>query len=108
MMCPLNRGGTRDGKAKIDGIPAAMETAAAQPAWAADMPLSSKIFGSQLEKPWLMANDNRPMSNKILTFLILIRLANTSTILKFSECSPDQSPLANSTQSKAIEKVITP
>ncbi len=108
MMRPLKCGGTIVGKIRIDGMPAAMEMAAAQPAWAADMPLSSNIFGSQLEKPWPMANDNKPMNSKILTFLILMRLANTSRIRELSDCSAGLSPLANSSHCNAIEKVVTP
>ena len=39
-------------------MPVASGMDAAIPACDADMPLTSKILGSQLEKPWLMAKEN--------------------------------------------------
>ena len=70
MTRPRVRGGTHVGMVRIEGIPAAMEIAAAQPAWDADKPLSSRILGSQLENPWLMAKASSPMISRILTSLI--------------------------------------
>ena len=61
---PLKWAGDRRGTRRTAGIPAAKGMDAAKPASEAESPRVSKIFGSQLEKPWPMAKEKSAMMKR--------------------------------------------
>ncbi len=90
IMRPMNRGGIKEGINKRAGIPDAMGMDAAKPACEGDIPFSSNIFGSQLEKPWLIANAKSAMSRRICTLRTANGFANAPPVQNCTRHKGDQ------------------
>jgi hypothetical protein len=108
MKRPLKWGGTRRGTTMTAGMPAARGMEAAKPALDADMPLISRIFGSQLEKPCPTAKEKSAINRRILTFRTLMSLRNTSIMPVLSVAAIDLVARAKNHHKNPTAKVSNP
>ena len=104
----LKCGGTRRGITRTAGMLAMRGVEAAKPATAGERPLISKILGSQLVKPCMVANDKSPIARRTWIFRTLISLPKTLLTPALSVATVALTSLARNHHNSATAKVSRP
>lgn len=104
----LRYGGTTRGITNMAGMLARRGIEAANPAVVGGRPPLSRILGSQLVNPCIIAKDKSPIIRTMRTFRTLISLLNTWLILVLSVPLVGAVSLANNHHSDATMKVSKP